>query len=137
YLGLLRPLRASEPIGLSSLVRSARKRTYSPRNLAARGPRPPREQVRQMGRRGNRSGPKQQTTLRRPRSKARKNNMSDVRHENTNQSSKDPVPRPPGFEALRKGMGNFVNPVGVTTQQGEGAQDPPKDVVHKSEDLIR
>jgi hypothetical protein len=52
YLGLLTPLRASEPIGLSSLVRSARKRTYSPRNLAASGPRPPREQVRQMGRRG-------------------------------------------------------------------------------------
>jgi len=63
--------------------------------------------------------------------------MADVRHENTNQSSKDPVPRPPGFEALRKGMGNFVNPVGVTTQQGEPAQDPPNDVVHKSEDLIR
>ena len=63
--------------------------------------------------------------------------MADVRHENTNQSSKDPVPRPPGFEALRKGLGNFVNPVGVTTQQGERAQDPPNDVVHKSEDLIR
>jgi ElaB/YqjD/DUF883 family membrane-anchored ribosome-binding protein len=64
--------------------------------------------------------------------------MVDVGHEKSNQSSnKDPVQRPPGFEALRKGMGNLVNPVGVTTQQGEHAQDPPKDVVHKSEDLIR
>lgn len=64
--------------------------------------------------------------------------MADLPHEKTNQSTnKDPVQRPPGFEALRKGMGNFVNPVGVTTQLGERAQDPPKDVVHKSEDLIR
>jgi len=64
--------------------------------------------------------------------------MADVRHEKTNQSSKqDPVQRPPGFEALREGMGNLVNPVGVTTQQGERTQAPPKDLVHKSEELIR
>jgi ElaB/YqjD/DUF883 family membrane-anchored ribosome-binding protein len=64
--------------------------------------------------------------------------MADVGREKPSQNSnKDTVQRPPGFEALRKGMGNFVNPVGVTTQQGEHAQDPPKDVVHKSEDLIR
>jgi ElaB/YqjD/DUF883 family membrane-anchored ribosome-binding protein len=63
--------------------------------------------------------------------------MADLRHENTNQSSKDPVQRPPGFEALRKGMGNFVNPLGVTTEQWKRTQDPPKDAVHRSEDLIR
>jgi ElaB/YqjD/DUF883 family membrane-anchored ribosome-binding protein len=63
--------------------------------------------------------------------------MTGVRHENTNQSSKNPAQRPPGFEALRKGMGNLVNPVGVTTQQGERAQDPLTGVVHKSEGLIR
>jgi ElaB/YqjD/DUF883 family membrane-anchored ribosome-binding protein len=63
--------------------------------------------------------------------------MADIGHEKPNQSSnEDTVQRSPGFEALRKGMGNLVNPVGVTTQQGEHAQDP-KDVVHKSEDLIR
>jgi ElaB/YqjD/DUF883 family membrane-anchored ribosome-binding protein len=61
--------------------------------------------------------------------------MADVRHEKT--SNPDPVPRPPGFEALKKGMGNLVNPVGVMTQQGERAQDTAQDVVHKSEDLIR
>jgi len=61
--------------------------------------------------------------------------MADLRHQNTNPRSRDPVQRPPGFEALRKGMRNLVNPVGVTTQQGERAQD--KDVVHKSQDLIR
>jgi ElaB/YqjD/DUF883 family membrane-anchored ribosome-binding protein len=64
--------------------------------------------------------------------------MADVRHQKTNQSSnQDSVQRPPGFEALREGMGNLVNPVGVAPQQGERAQDPAKEVVHKSEDLIR
>jgi ElaB/YqjD/DUF883 family membrane-anchored ribosome-binding protein len=64
--------------------------------------------------------------------------MADVRHDKTNQSSNQgPVQRPPGFETLREGMRNLANPVGVTTQQGERAQDRAKDVVDKSEELIR
>jgi hypothetical protein len=62
--------------------------------------------------------------------------MADVGHEKPNQSSnKDTAQRPPGFEVLREGMGNLVNPVGVTPRQGDHAQDLPHDVV--PEDLIR
>jgi hypothetical protein len=59
--------------------------------------------------------------------------MVDVRQDQqkaNRSSNKDQVPRPPGFEALKKGMGNLANPVGgATTQQGERAQDLAKDVV--------
>ena len=57
--------------------------------------------------------------------------MVDVGHDEANQSTNaDPVQRPPGFEELRKGMGNLDNPVGVTTERGD-------DIVHHIQDLIR